>query len=268
MKPLRLGDQGQDVALLQRRLVRAGYGPQLTHVYDAATEAAVTALQIHTGLVVDGIAGPKTLSALACGERHRAHLSDADLQRAAHTLGVSMACIRAVNEVESRGAGFLPDGRPTILFERHVFWQRLKARQLDPAALTAKHPNIVAPVRGGYHGGAAEYTRLAIAAQIESVAAHESASWGAFQILGQHWARLGYASVDDFVDRMQANEAEQLDAFVRFVAADRRLLAALRGRRWVQFARLYNGPGYSRNLYDTKLAQAYRKYARATELAA
>ncbi|MEJ2769077.1 N-acetylmuramidase family protein [Mycetohabitans sp. B46] len=268
MKPLRLGDQGQDVALLQRRLIRAGYGPQLTHVYDAATEAAVTALQIHTGLVVDGIVGPKTMVALARGKPDPKHLTDADLLCAAETLGVPIASIRAVNEVESHGAGFLPDGRPTILFERHVFWQRLKARDLDPVPLAVQHPNIVAPVRGGYHGGAAEYTRLAIAAQIESVAAHESASWGAFQILGQHWARLGYASVDDFVDRMQANEAEQLDAFVRFVAADRRLLAALRGRRWAQLARLYNGPGYSRNLYDTKLAQAYRKYARATELAA
>jgi hypothetical protein len=268
MKILRLGDYGHEIGLLQRRLIRAGYSPQVTHVYDAATEAAVTALQIHTGLVVDGIVGPKTMVALARGERDPKHLTDADLLRAAKTLGVPIASIRAVNEVESRSVGFLPDGRPTILFERHMFWQRLMARRIDPAPLAAKYPNVVAPVRGGYHGGSAEYTRLAIAIQLDTIAAYESASWGAFQVLGQHWERLGYASVDEFVTRMETNEAEHLDAFVRFVAADRQLLAALRGRRWAQFARNYNGPGYSRSLYDKKLAQAYRKYASATKVAA
>jgi hypothetical protein len=268
MNPLRLGDHGYEVGRLQRRLIRAGYRPQVTHRYDAATEAAVTALQIHTGLVVDGIAGPQTLIALSNGEHDVKHCTDADLTRAADMLGVSIACIRAVKDVESRGVGFLRNGRPTILFERHVFWQRLTVRHIDPAPLAAQYPNIVAPTCGGYHGGAAEYTRLTIATQIDSLAAHESASWGAFQVLGQHWARLGYASVDDFVGCMEANEAEQLDAFVRFVAADRRLLAALRERQWTQFARLYNGPGYARNLYDAKLAQAYRKYAQATALAA
>ena len=187
MKTRRLGDHGDDVGLLQRRLIRAGYPVQVTHLYDAATEAAVIALQRNTGLVDDGIAGPKTCAALATGRRDPTHLALADLERAARTLDVPLACIRAVNEVESRGAGFLPDGRPVIPFERHVFWKRLQARGIDPAPFAARQPDIVSRTRGGYRGGAAEYTRLATAESIDAGAAWESASWGAFQVMGYHW---------------------------------------------------------------------------------
>ncbi|KVR15061.1 peptidoglycan-binding protein [Burkholderia ubonensis] len=261
MKTRRLGDHGDDVGLLQRRLIRAGYPVQVTHIYDAATEAAVIALQRKTGLVDDGIAGPKTYAALATGQRDPQHLALADLERAARTLGVPLACVRAVNEVESRGAGFLPDGRPVILFERHIFWKRLQARGIDPVPFAAKQPDIVSQTRGGYRGGTAEYTRLAAAEVIDARAAWESASWGAFQVMGYHWQRLGYAGIDDFVARMESGEAEHLDAFVRFVAADAGLLAALRARNWAAFACGYNGPDYAANLYDVKLARAYDRYA-------
>ena len=220
MKTRRLGDHGDDVGLLQRRLIRAGYPVQVTHLYDAATEAAVIALQRNTGLVDDGIAGPKTCAALATGRRDPTHLALADLERAARTLDVPLACIRAVNEVESRGAGFLPDGRPVILFERHVFWKRLQARGIDPAPFAARQPDIVSRTRGGYRGGAAEYTRLATAESIDAGAAWESASWGAFQVMGYHWARLGYAGIDEFVACMESGESRHLDAFVRYIAAD------------------------------------------------
>lgn len=268
MKTHRLGDYGDDVGLLQRRLIRAGYRLEVTHLYDAATEASVMALQTKTGLVVDGIAGPKTQAALSTGQRDPKHLSDGDLVKAADALGVPLACVRAVNEVESTGSGFLIDGRPAILFERHKFWKQLQARGIDPAPLAVKNPNILSQTRGGYLGKAAEYTRLASAELIDAGAAYESASWGAFQVMGYHWQRLGYSSVDDFVARMENSEGDQLDAFVRYVAADPALLAALKGRKWAVFAKGYNGPDYAANLYDAKLAQAYLKYAGPDKAAA
>jgi hypothetical protein len=257
---LKKGETGDEVALLQRRLTRAGYPTPETHVFDHVTESAVMTLQRARGLVIDGIAGPKTMIALA-GVALPRHLTDDDLVKAADTLGVSVAAIRAVNEVESRGEGFLPDGRPVILFERHVFYKRLKARGFDADAPAAKYPNIVAPTPGGYMGKAAEYTRLAIAERIDADAALESASWGAFQIMGYHWKALEYSSIADFVARMRRNEADHLDAFVRFIAADTVLLAALKGKRWAAFAKDYNGPDYARNLYDLKLARAFDRYA-------
>ncbi len=268
MKTHRLDDYGDDVGLLQRRLTRAGFAVDVTHVYDDATEAAVRAIQKKTGLVDDGVAGPKTLAAIATGRRDPKHLADADIVNAADRLGVPLACVRAVNEVESTGLGFLSDGRPKILFERHIFWKRLEARGIDPAPISAKYPNICSQATGGYQGGAAEYTRLAAAELINAGAAYESASWGAFQVMGYHWERLGYSSVDDFVARMENGEGDQLDAFVRYVAADPALVAALKGRKWAVFARGYNGPGYARNLYDVKLARAYDKYADAAKAVA
>ncbi|KAG0188579.1 hypothetical protein DFQ28_004624 [Apophysomyces sp. BC1034] len=257
MKTHRLGDHGDDVGLLQRRLMRAGFPVDVTHVYDEATEAAVRAIQKKTGLVDDGIAGPKTLAAIATGRRDPKHLANADIVRAEDALGVPVACVRAVNEVESTGLGFLSDGRPKILFERHIFWKRLEARGIDPAPIATKYPNICSQTTGGYQGGAAEYMRLAAAELIDAGAAYESASWGAFQVMGFHWERLGYSSVDDFVARMENGEGDQLDAFVRFVAADTGLVAALKGRKWAVFARGYNGPNFARNLYDVKLARAF-----------
>jgi hypothetical protein len=264
---LRKGDIGDDVLLLQKRLTRAGFPVAETHVFDSETESAVMALQRARGLVVDGIAGPKTLIALP-GVALPVHLSDTTLMQAADTLGVQVAAIRAVNEVESRGQGFLPDGRPVILFERHVFYEQLTARGIDAGAIAAKYPNIVSATRGGYMGNAAEYTRLAAAERIDADAAHESASWGAFQIMGYHWRRLGYSSVADWVSRMQRSEADHLDAFVRFIAADAGLLAALKGRKWPAFAKGFNGPDYARYLYDTKLARAYDRYAELEKVAA
>lgn len=264
----KFGDRGDEVGRLQLRLTRAGYPVEVTHIFDEPTEKAVMALQRASNLVVDGVCGPKTFIALM-GSNQPKHLADADLVKAADTLGVSLAAVRAVNEVESRGQGFLPDGRPAILFERHVFWQRLQAHDIEPDQLPPGKvsANILSQTPGGYQGGTAEYVRLETAKQLNVAAAYESASWGAFQIMGYHWERLGYASVFDFVARMMESEAAHLDAFVRFIEKDATLLAALKGRKWAAFAKAYNGPAYTRNLYDAKLAAAYTRYA-ATEKAA
>ncbi|UVS99054.1 N-acetylmuramidase family protein [Burkholderia glumae] len=262
-KTLRPGDHGTDVSDLQRRLVAAGARLDTDAIYGGATRSAVMAFQTRHGLVADGIAGPKTWSTISAGRRDPRHLADADLQGAAERLQVDLAAVRAVNEVESRGTGFLPDGRPVILYERHIMYRQLAAAGLDADALAAKYPALVNPKRGGYAGDAAEYGRLASASQISAVCALEATSWGAFQIMGFHWKALGYPDVFAFVDAMKVSEAEQLEAFVRFILADKTLLAALRGRKWAKFAELYNGRAYAENLYDVKLERAFDRYSRA-----
>jgi hypothetical protein len=189
-------------------------------------------------------------------------LKEADLRAAADCLGVPLACVKAVNAVESHGSGFLADGRPVILFERHVFYQRLPHAQAE--ALAQQYPALCSKVRGGYAGGAAEWQRLLNAGQVANAlgTAQEAASWGLFQIMGYHHQVLGYAGIADFVVRMQRSEGEQLDAFVRFLQADPALLKALKARKWAEFARLYNGPAYAEHAYDAKLAAAYAKAER------
>ncbi|MFK4136024.1 N-acetylmuramidase domain-containing protein [Pseudomonas luteola] len=256
---LKHGDKGQPVTDLQNALNKQGAQLRLDGIYGDATERAVKAYQLKAGLVADGIAGSKTQARLL-GINDNKHLQHSDLVKAAGQLEVSLASVYAVNEVESQGQGFLPNGKAKILFERHVFRERLEAAGHDVARLEAQYPNLINATAGGYAGGTAEWQRLALARQINETAALESASWGAFQIMGYHWQRLGYESVKAFVAGMSESEGQQLEAFVRFILTDSALHNALKARKWAKVAELYNGPAYKRNLYDIKLARAYERH--------
>ena len=267
---LRHGDRSQAVRTLQKNLNNHGAKLDVDGSYGDATEAAVRAYQLKVGLVADGVAGSKTQASLAGGDCAQL-LRNSDLVAAAERLGVPLASIYAINEVESKGKGFLENGKPVILFERHIMHRQLaKVRHEgdDPAELkrhadqlAAVNPALVNPKSGGYSGGTAEHQRLAMARLIDDTAALESASWGAFQIMGFHWQRLGYTSVQDFVAAMSAGESQQFDAFTRFIETDPVLHKALKARKWAEFAKLYNGPDYQRNLYDVKLQRAYERHA-------
>ncbi|MDA7086500.1 N-acetylmuramidase family protein [Pseudomonas sp. SA3-5] len=270
MTSLRHGDRSQAVLLLQKALNQRGAQLFADGDYGDATEHAVRAYQLKAGLVADGIAGPKTRAALLGADCSRL-LGNIHLVAAAKRLGVDLAAIYAVNEVESLGEGFLSNGKPKVLFERHVMHRLLgtprhegddaAALQAHAEQLAATYPALVNPRPGGYAGGTAEHQRLAQARLLDALCADESASWGAFQIMGYHWQALGYASITDFTTRIASSEAEQFEAFVRFIEADPALLKALKARKWAQFAKRYNGPAYARNLYDVKLDRAYRRHA-------
>jgi hypothetical protein len=248
----------------------AGFAIEADGWFSDATEQALIAFQKRAGLVADGDAGPKTIAALQKRESNPQHLSETDLQRAADRLGVDIASIKAVNSVETNGAGFLDDGRPVILYERHVAYRLLKESgypDIDRAA--ARYPNLINPKRGGYSGGSAEWSRLATALQIISGdIAYASCSWGQYQIMGFNAKPIGYDSVDQFVAAMKQSEADHLEAFSRFIESEPALHKALKARKWADFARLYNGPAYKDNLYDVKLARAYERFAGTTEATA
>ena len=267
---LQHGSKGQAVRQLQQRLNQAGAKLILDGDFGDETEKAVRAYQLKVGLVVDGVAGEKTIAAQAGADCSKL-LGNIHLVDAAKRLGVDLASIYAVNEVESTGSGFLVNGKPKILFERHVMHRLLatpRHKDDDAAALKAHadqlatlHPALVNPKAGGYAGGTAEHQRLANAKLIDALCAPEACSWGAFQIMGYHWQRLGYASLDDFLTRMATSEAEQFEAFVRYIEAEPALHKALKAKKWAEFAKRYNGPAYARNLYDVKLERAYERHA-------
>lgn len=192
-------------------------------------------------------------------------LSWDDIVAAAASLGVNPYAMSAVWDVESNGNGFLPSGRPKILFEGHVFWRELDKLKkdnpdLDPAILQAGHPRILYPKwsdsHGKYLGGEREYERLEEAKDIHEDAALASASWGAFQIMGFNYALCGYARVRDFADAQCLSAAAQLEAFSRFIKANG-LMRHLQSLDWAKFAHGYNGPSYADNKYDDKLKSAY-----------
>lgn len=196
-------------------------------------------------------------------------LTLADFQTAAKTLDVPVAAIRAFAEVESRGSGFLPDDRPVILFERHVFRRQLVAHGANLATianLDRRRPDLCNQTPGGYGASVKEWKRLADAVLIHRAAALESASYGAFQVMGFNWKRCGYASVQALVNAMYRGSADHLDSFVRYIRSDAKLHKALQAQDWATCARLYNGPNFDAapgrdNDYDTRLVAAFARHS-------
>lgn len=181
-------------------------------------------------------------------------LHEADYQRTAEMLGVEVAAIKAVVKVEAAGRGFLADGRPKILFERHWFWK------LTPLAVSKTRPDISNPTPGGYLGGTREWNRLEDAMQFDKPAALKSASWGLGQVMGFNHQVAGYSDVESFVEAMWESEGKQLDAMMTFIKNHPAMVSALRRHNWAAFARAYNGPAYKKNQYDTKLAVAFNEF--------
>lgn len=189
-----------------------------------------------------------------------------DYSKAAQLLGVEEAAVKAIASVESQGEGFITDKAgnklPKILFERHVMFKRLRDfTPIKSADMVDKYPDIVNPTAGGYKGGLPEHERLDRAVKIDRVTALESASWGAYQVMGYHWRVLGYSSVQEFVNKAYTEEG-QLELFIRFVKASPNVLKALKAKDWVGVARAYNGPGYAKNNYHIKMKEAYDQFSK------
>ncbi|WOE43087.1 N-acetylmuramidase family protein [Acinetobacter chinensis] len=176
-------------------------------------------------------------------------------------LGIEVAVLRAVIEVECKGSGFNSDGTPVILFERHVMRQRLIASKQTEILneMMIKRPDLCSKTSGGYGLYSAQHGRLNAAAQYHRNSALESASWGIGQVMGYHWAVLGYKSLQTFINAMYKDEASQLEAMCRYIKVNN-LINALKSKDWKSFARGYNGIAYAKNSYDIKLENAYKKW--------
>jgi len=184
-------------------------------------------------------------------------MDDSALTDAASVLGCDVPAIRAVAEVETRGAAFLPSGRPAILYERHIFHRRTRGRHDEIA------PGLSAASAGGYGApGEAQYARLDAAMMLDRVAALEACSWGRFQVMGFNAVLCGWPDVETFVADLCNDEGAHLASFVGYVQGAG-LVQALRDHDWSAFSRGYNGPDYARNGHDLKIAAAYARHAAA-----
>src|SRR3974390_691144 len=180
-------------------------------------------------------------------------LSSAGLASVAMSLGVFAPEVWTVLGVETSGCGFLPDRRPQILYERHIF-HSLTGGQFDDG-------NISDPTPGGYGAaGAHQYERLSAAINLDSEAALKSTSWGIGQVMGMNFAIAGFPDVDSMVAEMSRSEDQQLAAVGAFLIA-KELHLSLRAHDWTTFARGYNGPNYAINHYDSRLNAEFQKFS-------
>ena len=182
-------------------------------------------------------------------------LSTDGLTEVTGKLGVKAPELWTVLAVETSGCGFLPDRRPKILFERHIF-HRLTQGRFDDGDISDSKP-------GGYGAlGAHQYDRLAIALGKDRAAALQSASWGVGQIMGGNYAAAGFSDVESMVSAMSESENRQLLAMSNFLIGNK-LHLPLQAHDWKTFARGYNGPNYVVNQYDVKLNGEFQKYSAA-----
>ncbi len=219
---------------LQERLAALGY-------YDGKIDAIYG--RLNRAAVMEAMTdGPDTKLRLA------------DLAASAHRLKAPLHHVRAVDAVESAGAGFA-DGRPIILFEPHRFSRATKG------AFDQSNPGVSYPKwdRARYPRTQEQrYAQLVEAVGLNVDAGFASASYGRFQILGENFRACGFRNPFEFANAMAFDEAAQLLAFEKFIVAAG-LLPALRKGDWATFARGYNGTAYKKNAYDRKLAEAYER---------
>lgn len=261
---IRLNDRGPAVVAIQQMLGISADGH-----FGPATLAAVKNFQKSAGLVADGIVGPSTLAALQSKPSRAGALGHADYVRAGQDIKCHPGMVEALALKETRGQPFLPDGRPAILFERHIFYKRLNVvrksgvTQATQTALRnkafAESPDICNPKSGGYKGKAAEYQRLERAIAYSETAALESASWGQFQIMGFNAVAIGYSSVQEFVTLMGKDVQEHLLSLVRFILNTPQALRGIREQDFPKLAAAYNGPAYAKNNYDKDLSKLFNQ---------
>ena len=191
-------------------------------------------------------------------------ITDDQIRQIAKSYGIEFAALKAVIQVEASGQGFLPDDKPKILFEPHIFHRLLTNKNYITIRNRAKaeNPRICYFSWGAYPYGkvSEQHDRLAIASKYDRDTALESCSWGLGQVMGFHWQALGYPTLQAFVNAMYKDEAAQVDCMCRFIKVNG-LIDELQRKDWAGFARGYNGAGFAKNRYDKKLAAAFRKFS-------
>jgi hypothetical protein len=227
---------------------------------DLANDPGIRALTAELLRIVEELDHPQPAPVPITGlpePRASASISETDILNAAALLTCEPACVKAVIEVESAGKGFLPSGRPTILFESRQF--SIRTRGL----YNASHPTISTRTfdQTLYKGGEAEYVRLSEALLLNKLAALQSCSWGLFQLMGFNYRTCGFQVLDQFIKAMYESESRHLEALIMFLQGNS-LDRPLREHRWKDFARGYNGPNYAVSRYDLRLAAAFLKFSK------
>ena len=122
-----------------------------------------------------------------------ARITRFDVERAAGSIRVEVAVLRAVMAVESRNSGFDNKNRPIILFEPHVFYRNLRgAEQKEAVRQGLAYPKWR---KGNYpKDNEGNYRRLLAAAKINEEAAFRSSRMGLGQVLGENHESAGCSS--------------------------------------------------------------------------
>lgn len=187
-------------------------------------------------------------------------LTERDFEEVAQKLGVEVAAIKAVVDIEAGKThqGFVAPGKPLINFDLTMFRRFATRRGVNLSKYSKSHSIVFTSSKGSQTRA---HRRLEAAKTINSNAAIEGTFWGMFQIGGFNWKKCGAENLNDFVSKMSRSERDQLDMFAEFIT-NAGLLKHLQQKNWAAFARGYNGPSYARRGYHTRMASAYARHSK------
>lgn len=182
-------------------------------------------------------------------------LTEEDFKIVAEELGVEVAAIKAVVEIEAgkQMRGFWAPGVPVINFDRSMYNRYRNSAPDKTGDKNAKMPEGLS----GY--AKQEWSQLTQARKQNAQGADMGTFWGMFQIGGFNYKLCGCSSIDEYVKLVSSSELAQLELFAAFIK-NAGMLQALKAKNWAAFARKYNGATYARRGYHTRMAAAYARY--------
>lgn len=189
---------------------------------------------------------------------------------------LDVACALAVLCVESSGKGFEQNNgdRLIIRFENHKFWtywgrhhpQHYRQHfSYSPNKVWTEHQwrsQSQDPWQGFHGQQSAEWRVFEFAQQLDKNAAMLSISMGAPQIMGFHFERLGYQSVNEMFNTFSSGIQGQINGLFDFFSDP--MHTFLREQAFEDFAALYNGKG-QKKIYGQRIAlhfEAFKKMYR------
>lgn len=179
----------------------------------------------------------------------------------AKRIDVPLTYLLAFVEVESSGQALWPVGNkrlPAIRIEGHYFYKLLSGKKRDEAVrlgLAAKKAGVIKNPKD-YQG---RYAMLERMKAIDEEIAYQSISIGLGQVMGANFKAAGALSAVHMFSQASGPEAVymQVGHMANFIAADARLLSALKRADWKTVAVIYNGP--AQKGYDIKMANAAKR---------
>lgn len=177
--------------------------------------------------------------------------------------GIEPEALLAVVQVESAGKSLEVDNKtPCLLFERHIFYRELSKKSLAGLneAVRLGLANKTWQPKTQYKDQRTSQLRLDLFAQarkINEICAIRSCSWGVGQTMGFLAEELKFRDALMMFNYMVAGGVPaQVECMVREIE-NKKLTKKLNDHQWAAFAKVYNGPGYATNHYDTKMASAW-----------
>jgi len=183
------------------------------------------------------------------------------IKKYATLFNMEFAMLAAFVATETGGSAFdKTTGKIIIQFEPSWFKRQAKRRG-RPA------PNGLWEYNG-VEVQSKEWAAFNDAFSKDATAAMESTSIGLGQILGVHWAALGYNSVGEMWDAAKEGIDTQVYQICLFIKATKGLHTAMKTKNFHTIASLYNGANFEklaiklgREPYDVTLAKFYKKFS-------